>query len=260
MAQHKNQAPADTLEELQSLGERLVQWVGANPVPVLGVAALVLLLAAGIGGYRAYAASRSERASAALSATRAEFATAMGAKASDTDIPEPANPETARQARTEFADRYVALAADWRGTPTADLALLEAGGLFEALGNRDRALEVWTQALSSTAATSPARGVLNARIAVAQEERGDFEAAARSYEAAAAVPGYPLRGDALASAARAWIEANKPSEALAAADRLAAEMPEYQMPPYVSAAVLELRARTGAPAAAPPAAPQATTP
>jgi hypothetical protein len=35
VAQHRKDEPADTLEELASLGERLVQWIGANPTPVL---------------------------------------------------------------------------------------------------------------------------------------------------------------------------------------------------------------------------------
>lgn len=253
MAQHKNQEPADTLEELASLGERLAQWVGANPALVLGGAALILLLAAAVGGWRAYSTARGERASAALSIVRGELVTAMGGKPTDSEIPEPANPETARAVRTDFADRYLALANEWKGTPTAGLALLEAGGLFEQLGNRDRALEVWTQAVSTTPAGSPALGILHSRIAVAQEERGDFEAAARSHEAAAAVPGYPLIGGSLSAAVRCWIEANKPEQALAAARRLKSELPEYKLAPYVEASIAEIESRTGAPATATPA-------
>jgi tetratricopeptide (TPR) repeat protein len=252
VAQQKHPAPADTLEELQSLGERLAQWIGANPALVLAVAGLILLLAASVGGWRAYSQSREGRASAALSATRTELVLAMGGKASEMEVPEPANPETARKVRTEFADRYVALAAEWKGTPSADLALLEAGSLFEQLGNRERALELWQQALANAASDSLARGILHSRIATAQEEAGDFTAAARSHEAAAAIPDYPLRGDALAAAARCWLEANDDAAALAAADRLAAELPEFRMPPYVEAAVLEARARAGASAAPAP--------
>lgn len=257
MAQRKNEEPADTLEELASLGERAAQWVGANPGIVLGAAALILMVAAMLGGWRAYSTSRSERASAALSTVRGELVVAMGGKPTDSEIPEPANPETARSVRSDFADRYLALADDWKGTPTGSLALLEAGGLLEELGNRDRALEVWTQAAATMPSGSPALGILHSRIAVAHEERGDFEAAARSHEAAAAVPGYPLVGGSLSAAARCWIEASKPDQALAVSRRLKSELPEYKLSPYIEASIAEIESRTGAPAApvAPPAAP-----
>lgn len=259
MAQRRNEQPADTLEELASIGERLAQWVGANPALVLGGAALILVFAGAFGGYRAWSHSRAERASAALSAVRAELVAAMGGRATDTAVPEPANPETARAVRTEFADRYVALAKEWSGTPTGGLALLEAGSLFERLGNADRALEVWKEALASIPADAPIRGVVQSRIAHAQEDKGLFEEAARSYEAAAAVPGFPLVGSSLADAARCWAEAGKDEPALAAWRRLKSEFPEYRIPPYVDARLAEIELRAGGPpATAPEPAPAAT--
>jgi len=268
LAQNRKEDPADTLEELASIGERMAQWVGANPALVLGGAALILIAAASIGGYRAWAASRSERASAALSTVRSDYLVAMGGKATDTEAPEPANPETARNVRTEYADRYVALAKEWDGTPTGSLALLEAGGLFDQLGNSDRAQEVWTQALAATPSSSPALGILHSRIGHVQEEKGLFEDAARSYEAAAAVPGFPLTAGALADAARAWSEAGKDEPALAAWRRLKTEFPEYRVPPYVESRLAEIESKTGGPpaaqtdpaAAAPAATPEAATP
>lgn len=262
MAQ-RNQEPADTLEELASLGERLMQWVGANPAIVLGGAALILVIAGAFGGYRTWSHSRAERASAALSTLRSELIVAMGGSATDTEAPEPANPETARTLRTQFADRYVALAEEWSGTPTGGLALLEAGGLFAKLGNAERALEVWTRALGETPSTSPAYGILQARIGRAQEDAGRFEEAAKSYEAAAAVPGYPLAAGALADAARCWAEAGKDDLALAAWRRLKTDHPEYRVAHYVEARLSELELRAGGPPAAPPTAanePAAATP
>jgi tetratricopeptide (TPR) repeat protein len=254
LAQQRKDAPEDTLAELESLGERLMQWVGANPMPVLGTALAILLVAAGIGGYRAYAHSRADRASAALAALQAELVVAMGGKPTDIEVPEPANPETARTVRVEFTDRYLALAKDWEGTPTAALALLEAGQLQDRLGNRDRALELWMQATTSVPGDAPALGVLQSRIGHLQEDRGDFEAAARAHEAAAAVPGFPLRADALADAARCWAEAAKPAQALALFARLKTEHPEHRLDQHVEARLLELEARApAATASAPPA-------
>lgn len=256
MTQQRKDAPADTLEELESLGERLAQWVGANPAIVLATAAVILLLAAAIGGYRAYSHSRVEKASAALAAIRSEFVTAMGGKPTDAEVPEPANPETARSIRTDFAQRYVSLADDWSGTPTSPLALLEAGQIYDQIGNRDKALELWTRAVTGAPAQSPVVGVIQSRIGHLQEDLGNAEAAAQAHEAAAAVPGYPLRIDALADAARTWADAGKPERAIELYRKIRADAPETQLAPHVEARMQELEARTGAPApAAAPAAP-----
>ena len=48
MAQKRKEEPADTLAELQSLGDRFGQWVGANPLPVLAFFGAILLLAGSI--------------------------------------------------------------------------------------------------------------------------------------------------------------------------------------------------------------------
>ena len=83
-----------------------------------------------------------------------------------------------------------------------------------------------------------------------QEEKSLFEDAARSYEAAAAVPGFPLVGGALADAARAWTEAGKDEPALAAWRRLKTEFPDYRVPPYAESRLAEIESKTGAPPAA----------
>jgi len=253
LAKHHKDEPADTFEELESVGERLVQWVGANPAIVLGIAGAILLGAASFGGYRAFAHSQAEKASMSLATLRSEFVAAMGGKVTDNEVPEPANPETAKTVRTEYADKYVAVAKEWSGTPTAALSLLEAGELFAKLGNPDRALEVSIQASERTPTNSPIRSVVESRIAHLQEEKGDFDAAAKSYEAAAAVPGNPLHADALVQAARCWAEAGKTEQALALYQRLKIEVPELRLAPHIEARFEELEARAGAsaPAAAP---------
>lgn len=260
MAKHNKDAPADTLEELESIGERLAQWVGANPAIVLGISGAILLSAAGYGGYRAYSHAQTAKASTALATLHSEFVAAMGGKATDIAVPEPANPETAKTVRTEYADKYLAVAKEWSGTPTAALSLLEAGELFAKLGNPDRALEVSLEALQQAPADSPIRSVIESRVANLQEEKGDFEAAAKSYEAAAAVAGNPLQADALAQAARSWAQAGKTEQALAIYQRLKTETPDLKLAPHVQARLEELEARAGASAPAPSAAPPESAP
>jgi tetratricopeptide (TPR) repeat protein len=259
LAQRRKDQPADTLEELESIGERLAQWVGANPVIVLGIAGAILVAAASFGGYRAWSRSQAHAGSAALATLHSEFVAAMGGKATDVEVPEPANPETAKNVRTEYADKYLALAKEWSGSPTGALALLEAGQLFAKLGNADRALEIFQQAAAEAPPRSPIRGIADSRVGHLLEEKGDFEAAAKAHEAAAAIPDFPLRVDALADAARCWAEAGKPDQALAIYQRLKTDSPDLQLAPHVQARLDELEARnfSGPPAGAPAA---ATTP
>ena len=254
VAKHHKHEPADTLEELESVGERLAQWVGANPAIVLGIAGAILLGAASFGGYRAFSHAQADKASTSLAKLHGEFVAAMGGKANEVEIPEPANPETAKATRTEYADKYIAVAKEWSGTPTAALSLLEAGELFAKLGNPDRALEVSLQASEQAPADSPIRAVIASRIGHLQEEKGDFEAAAKSHEAAAAVPGFPLHTDALAQAARCWAEAGKPEQALALYQRLKSDSPDLKLAPHIEARLQEIEARSStspAPAAKP---------
>ena len=246
MSKHHKDEPADTLEELESVGERLAQWVGANPAIVLGIAGAILLGAASFGGYQAYSRSQADKASASLAKLHGEFVAAMGGKPSEAEIPEPANPETAKAVRTAYADKYIALSGEWSGTPTAALSLLEAGELIAKLGDPDRALAVLLQASEQAPADSPIRAVIASRIGSLQEEKGDFEAAAKSHEAAAAVPGFPLRTEALAQAARCWAVAGKPDLALALYQRLRADSPDRKLAPHLEARLQEIEARSSA--------------
>jgi tetratricopeptide (TPR) repeat protein len=259
LAQHRKDQPADTLEELESIGERLAQWVGGNPVIVLSIAGAILLAAASYGGYRTWSHSQANSGSAALATVHGDFVAAMGGKPTDVDIPEPANPETAKAVRTEYADKYLAVAKEWSGSAAGALALVEAGQIFAKLGDTDRALETFQQAATEAPAGSPIRAVIESRVGHLLETKGDFEAAARAHEAAAAIPDFPLRDDALADAARCWAEAGKPDQALAIYQRLKASSPDLELAPHVEARLEELEARNFGNAPAAPETP-ATSP
>jgi len=244
--------PTDTLEELESLGERLVAWIGANPVPVLAIAGVILVVAAGLGGWRAWQGSRADRAAAALAEVRSKYVVAMGGTPNDAKIPEPANPETARTVRTEYVERFLEVARAQRGTAAAALARLQASDIYAQLGNPAGALTVLQDGLAELPSDSPIAGVLDARIARLQEDAGHFDDAARSYEAAAAIPSYPLRIEALGDAARVWADAGKGDQALALYAKLQSEPGEHKLPPHVEARLRELQLR-----ASPQAQPQA---
>lgn len=243
MTQHRKDAPADTLEQLESLGDRLVRWISENPLLVLGAAAVILLTAATLGGVRAWRASAADEASAEFAQVRSAYVTAMGGSGTDLVPPEPANPETARKLKTEYVEQFVKIVDEHSGTPAAALAALDASQIYQDLGAADRAREVVERAVSGLSEQSPVRAVAQRRIAVLDEADGDFGAAARAHAAAAEAPGYPLRFDALADAARCWAEAGNTAEALAILARIEGEAPDYHMPPYVQARLAELQAK-----------------
>jgi tetratricopeptide (TPR) repeat protein len=241
LTQSRRDHPHDTLEQLESLGDRLAQAVAAKPLLVLGVMGAILLLAAATGGLRAWHAAQEDAASTELARIHAEYLRAMGGEPGDLAPPEPANPETARSVRSDFVQRFVNLARERAGTPTAALARLEASEIYRALGAPDQAVETLEAAGADLPQASSVRAVVLTRLAGFLEERSDFAAAARSYEVAATIEGYPLRHAALADAARCWAEAGDSAAAVAAYDRLRAQAPDFSLAPHVEARLKELR-------------------
>jgi tetratricopeptide (TPR) repeat protein len=231
---------AQTLEEIEHLGDRIVEAVSNNPRPILLVIGAILLAAAVWGGWSQMRGGRLQEAASALDQARIEYAEAMGGSFTALEIPEPANPETARRVRSEFAERYAQIAAEHAGTPTAALALLEAGNLRAQLGEPEAALESWRTA--AAAAEGPLRALVLERIGQAEEDAGRFAEAAASYERAGGIQDYPLRYQALGAAARSYAEAGQTDQALALYKRIQAESPETRLAPHVAARLRELEA------------------
>lgn len=243
MARKKHENPAaEALDELESLGDRLAQWVSENPALILGSVLGVLVIA---GGYGFYASSRDrglDRASAELARVESDYRDAMGASPDNYEIPEPANAAAARATREQFLPQFEEVAASHAGTAVGALAALEAGNLRYALGDPDAALASWRGAADVTPAGEIARAVLLRRIADAEEAAGRWPEAAEAHGEAASVEAYPLRYAALADAARCYAEAGDEERALAAFDRLETEAPEARVPPHIRARLSELRA------------------
>lgn len=237
---HSDKSTAHTLEEIEQFGDRMVEFVSNNPRPVLLVLGLILLVAAVWGGWTQLRTSRYDKAAAALDQAQMDYAEAMGGHFTDLDIPEPANPETARKVRTQFAERYVKIAQEHPGTPTAPLALLDAGSLRAKLGEPEKALETWREA--AAVAHGPLKALIYERIAATQESAGHFAEAAASYARAGEVHEYPLRYEALGEAARCYAEAGQPDQAIALFKRIQTESPETRLAPPLAARLRELEA------------------
>ncbi len=165
----------------------------------------------------------------------------MGGSPNQVEIPEPANPERAREIREEFAGRFAEVARAYAGHGAAALAALEAGGLYLTLEFPDRALDLWQEAARATDDDSALRALLEVRVGRLLEDAGRFDEAARAHEVAAAIESYPLRAHSLGDAARCWLAANQPDEALRVYDQLENEFPNAQIPDYVRGRLRRLK-------------------
>jgi len=230
-----------TLDEIESAGDRFVVWLAENQGLLLAIAAVVLLAAGGWGYVSATGQETSSAADAALGAAQNEYRVAMGGQPGEAAIPEPANPEAARQIREEFAARFAQVGQDHLGTGPGAVAFLEAGKIQQALGDAPAAIASYTTGLDSLPATDALRGFLWSRLGSVYEANDQWTEAADVYAKAGALKGYAIRAGASASAIRAYVHAGQPSAALALADQLQASAPDFVLSESLQAEVAELR-------------------
>ncbi len=252
MARSSETTPHTTLEELESYADRIAHWIATNPIAVVAIIAAILLAAAGYGGWTAYTAHREDAGSAALAKVEREFLDAMGASAGSTEVVEPANPETAKAVRREYAEKLLAVANEHAGSAAAAVARITAGDLLEKAGEPGQATEAWQAGMAGLGSRDPLRGIALQRIAAAREAEGKWADAGAAYLEAAELPGFPLQQWALADAARCYAEAGELDRATGIANRLAADADSRELPPHLAQQMAELRARAGTGAASGP--------
>jgi predicted negative regulator of RcsB-dependent stress response len=232
-----------TLEEIESIADRMASWIGANPVAVIVLAGSILLAAGAYGGWVAWQSGREDRASFALASLEREYLKAMGAPPGATEITEPANPETGKALRQEFAQKLLAMADANPRTSAATVARLTAGDLLAAAGAPEKAFDAWQAALGGVGRNPALRGIALRRVATALEAQGKWSEAAAANLEAGELAGFPLRDWALADAARCYAEAGDTVRAISIAARVESDGASEGLPPHLAAQLAELRAR-----------------
>jgi predicted negative regulator of RcsB-dependent stress response len=240
VARKKSDPAGDALREMEETGDRVAEWAAQNAALILGAIAAVLVVAAGVGLFIQHGSDARDKAANALALATSQYRMAMGADPGGGAIVEPANPELAERTRTEFAERFSEVAVAHQGTAAGVVAWLEAGNLQVELGRLDDAVASFTAARDEAGDLALA-ALASTRLAAMAEDRGDPAAAAEEYEAAGGVAAYPMRAEALTSAARCWVEAGEVDRALAAYQRVEAEYPDEPVAPPVEALIAELR-------------------
>jgi len=228
------------LAEILSRGEKAMDWVGENAVPVLSAVVVLLLLAAGYGFYENSRTTAESEAADALALAREKYLVAMGASPGAIEVPELANPAAGAAIRSESAVRFREVADAHAGTAAAALARLEEGNLAARGGDSDQALEIWRSAVLERSDDDPFVGALQLRIAQALEEAGDWAGAAAAFAAAGEIDAYPFRYWAMAEAARCFLKAEQPEAALVLHTRIQAEAPDMALPEHLRSRLKEL--------------------
>jgi predicted negative regulator of RcsB-dependent stress response len=239
----KGDTAADLMiEDFESAADRLAGWIAAHARVVIAVVVGSLAAAGGYSAWDARVSGRERDASNALDAVTAEYLEAMGASPGAWELPELANPETAKRIDAEYAERFRAVAEAHRGTVAARLARLKQGDLLAARGDTATAIESWRAAAKAAPADSGLRAILLERIAQGEEDAGRWAEAARTHEEAGAIAAFPLRYWTLAEAARCYAAAGEAGRALELFQRVEAEAPELRLPVGLRMQRRELRA------------------
>lgn len=239
----KNPTPDETgisLDALQSRSERLGEWIGANPTPILGTLGALLVGALVLGVVQSSRQDSAREAAEALARVQRTYRSAMGAEPGSFEIAEPANAAAALAAREQAVVGFEGVIDEYDGSVTAALAALEQGELLVELGRSGDAVVAWEAAAQG--AQGALRGLLLERIGAAAEIDGDLGAAAAAYERAGAIANYPLRYDALAEAAHLRARAGEAELAVALLQQLETEAPGFLLPDHIDWELREIRA------------------
>ena len=232
------------LDEIESRSGDLAEWISENPLPILITGGAILAIAAAYTLASSGIDSAKLEASTAIAAVKNEYRVAMGGEYyGSTDVPEPANPEIARNTRLDYLKRFQGLAAEHEGSEMGSYALVQAGSLQTDLNDLDGALASFQQALEVYDKDQAMRGIILERIAGVHEQLGDLPAAAAMHLQASEIASYPLRYFALLNAARSQAEAGQTDAAIVSFDRVTQESPDLRIPEHTQAMLMELKAK-----------------
>jgi tetratricopeptide (TPR) repeat protein len=236
------ESASTALDEIEERSGDLAEWIGDNPLPIVGTAGVILAIAAAYTLTTSGIDSAKQEASASLAVVSSEYRAAMGGDYyGSLVVPEPANPEIARNTRLDYVARFQSLAAEHAGSEMGSLALVNAGSLQADVDDLKGALASFQQALEPYGGNQAMRGIILERIAAIHEQLGDLPAAAAAHLEASEITSYPLRYFALLNAARSQAEAGEADAAIVSFDRVLQESPDLLIPEHTQAMLLELK-------------------
>ena len=239
----ESQQATETLHEIESVLDRVASTAAQNPQTVLAILGGILLTAAIVGGVQWQGRRAEDQAGAAVAEVQAGYLQAMGASPGSVQVPEPANPEAGRQVRLEYVEKFLEVAREHSGSSAAVSALLEASVLQREADDDEASLATLRLAVDETQPGTALRGLALVGLAGALEAAGQWSEAGEAFAEAADIPTFLTRAQALADAARCFAEAGDAARALALAERVETESPDFPIPAHTAARLAELRVR-----------------
>ncbi len=257
-----HQQHGDTEARLTGLDAKMADLFGwiqdnAQMIGMFGGGLLVIALIA-VGIYESQK-SAAEEAHTALMQVELDFARSMGVTPSQSNIPEPANPEVAQRAREASIGQLDALIEERAGSEAAIAATIRAAEHEVDLGRFESADSRLSGLAEELDKNDPRRGIALRLRAFTLEERGKYVEAGEAYQYASEVQAYPARALLFLNAAQNFERAGADERAITAYEQVLSVSPEVAEQVGVLTRMRVLEQRTSKSSAAPAAPPAAAS-
>ena len=231
----------EALQQIETHGDQLAQWVGENSQQVLIAIGLILLVAASISYAKIRHEHRENAAFAAVGAVDYGFKKETNSINDLGESAQLANPETLKELRDTYSQKFTDAADEHSGTTAAALSLLQAGILVSQSGDEEGAVQKWEEALKEASGNSGMEDLIRMRLASSYEGLDRWVDAAKAYESLATKDSIYGQKRAMADAARCYLNAGDNEAATKLIDGLREEGDLEGLPPYLKAKIAALR-------------------
>ncbi|MBW2713962.1 MAG: hypothetical protein JRC77_09455 [Deltaproteobacteria bacterium] len=227
----------EALQQIETHGDKLANWVGENSKQVLIAIALVLVVAASFSYSKIRGQDKEDAGFAAVGAVGKDFREESRLINDLGDSAQLANPETLTELRDTYSKRYSDAAAEHPGTNAAVVGLFQSGVLIEQGGDYEGAVAKWEEALDAASGNPGLEALVLPRLASGYETLDRWADAAEAYASLASEESIFGQKRAQADAARCYLRADDTESAQALIDELRGDGDLEGLPPLVRAKI-----------------------
>jgi tetratricopeptide (TPR) repeat protein len=231
----------EALKQIETHGDQLARWVGENSQQVLIAIGLVLLVAASVSYANVRHQKKENAAFAAVGAIDYAFKQESGLINDLGESAQLANPETLKELRDTYSQKFTDAADEHAGTAGAAMSLFQAGVLVSQGGDEEGAVQKWEEALEQASGNRDLEALIRARLASGYESLDRWVDAAEAYESLATEDSIYGEKRALADAARCYFNAGDSESAQKLIEGLRGDEDLEGLPPYLKAKIEALR-------------------
>ncbi len=231
----------EALKQIETHGDQLAHWVGENSQQVLIAIGLVLLVAASFSYGKIRHDSKEDAGFAAVGAVDYDFKRESGLISDLGESAQLANPETLKELRETYTQKFTEAADEHSGTAAAAMSLFQAGFLVSQGGDEEGAVQKWEQALDEASGNPGLESLIRTRLASGYETLDRWADAAEAYESLASEDSVYGEKRAKADAARCYLKAGDNEAAQPLIEDLRSDENLEDLPPYLKAKIEALQ-------------------